>query len=343
MQRAAELIGEYDRYANLFSLNVEGAEKAFDGNAQAASALAKGIYDGSKASVKFGSKFVLGPSASRLVDQAYNGLDFLLNAQEVGVPTAAREALRRALVDVIFDVVPISELKDKTLSDVLGDGANKVIGSSGLYRLFDAAVRSPQFQKELMKVLAAAGRTVTVDTAKALVEKMLADSAAPLAGVAGVSTPDAPGSTTSVEAVSTCSAPIGKEGLSGQEAALALGPARDYYRANAIEAMVKGGILRVPLCGIEMGLMLKGATGEHRARAIAALVKVARSDLTGVEGAAMLGTPAECAEYYRANAISALAKGKRFKSNLSGKELAMILDGTTGEHRARAIAAISEK
>lgn len=140
-----------------------------------------------------------------------------------------------------------------------------------------------------------------------------------------------------------CKEPVVKAGLSGSDAGLALGPAKDYYRADAIEALVKGEKFRVPQCGAELGIALTGATGEHRARAIKALVPVIKSNLSGEEGAAILGTSKECSEYYRADAVTHLARGKKFKADLSGKELEMILDGTTGEHRARAIGAFSAK
>lgn len=69
-QMASELVALFDRHIRLFKLSADGATAAYEGNSSAASTLAKGIYDGCKASVKFGSKFVLGPAASQLVDQA---------------------------------------------------------------------------------------------------------------------------------------------------------------------------------------------------------------------------------------------------------------------------------
>ena len=141
--------------------------------------------------------------------------------------------------------------------------------------------------------------------------------------------------------VSECKEAVARPGLSGWEAALALGPAKDHDRANAIISMVQGGTLRIPQCGGELGVALAGATEAHRARAIEAIVSVAKSGLSGEEGAAILGNAKECSEFDRANAITYLAGGKKFKQDLSGKELEMILDGTSGAHRARAIDAIS--
>ena len=324
---------------NYSTLSVNGAFAAFDGNSSAASTFAKGIYDGCSASVKFGSSFVLGPASSLLVDIASDGFDILANMPDVGLAQAQATFLRKALIDVVFDSVPLSELEGKTLSETLGSAGTRVIGSSGLYRLLDSALHSPQFDKGLMKVLADAGKTVTVDQAKALVEKMLDDMATGSSTAKVVTPSSSAGSSATIE----CKEPVVKAGLSGGDAGLALGPAKDFDRANAIVSLVKGEKLRVPQCGAELGIALTGATGAHRARAIEALVPVIKSNLSGEEGAAILGSPTECAEFARANAISSLARGKRFKPTLSGKELEMILGGTSGAHRARAIEAISAK
>ena len=105
--------------------------------------------------------------------------------------------------------------------------------------------------------------------------------------------------------------------------------------------MVSGRKFREPQCGKELGAALKGATGSHRARAIGALVLVTKNSLTGEDAAAMLGSAKECGDNDRANAIIYLAGGNKFKPDLSGKELEMILDGATGRFRAFAIDAIS--
>ena len=146
----------------------------------------------------------------------------------------------------------------------------------------------------------------------------------------------------STSASSVCKEPVVKEGISGQDAQAALGPALDKDRADAIYYLVKGGKFRIPQCGPELGLALTGATEAHRARAIQALAGVVQSNLSGEDAAAILGTAKECSEKNRADAIYYLAKANKFKPILSGKELEMILDGTTGAARARAIQHISE-
>ena len=88
-------------------------------------------------------------------------------------------------------------------------------------------------------------------------------------------------------------------------------------------------------------MALTGATEAHRAKAIAALAPVVKANLSGENAAAILGTAKECSETNRADAIYYLALAKKFKQILSGKEMEMILDGTTGSARAKAIEYIS--
>ncbi len=140
-----------------------------------------------------------------------------------------------------------------------------------------------------------------------------------------------------------CSESVTQPGMSGKDAALALGPAKEYDRHGAIAAMARGGTLRNPLCAEEIALILKGTTQVHRAGSIAELVPVIKSELSGKEAAMILGSAQESAEYHRRGAIAHLARAKKIRSSLSGEELEMILDGTTGSHRSGAIGELSAK
>ena len=140
-----------------------------------------------------------------------------------------------------------------------------------------------------------------------------------------------------------CSEPVIQPGLSGKDAVLVLGPAKESDRYSAIGAMVRGGKLRNPLCAEEVALILKGTTQVYRALSIAVLVPVIKSKLSGKEAAMILGSAQECAESNRYSAIAALAEGKRIKSSLVGEEIEMILDGTTGVYRSTAIGVLSAK
>lgn len=74
-----------------------------------------------------------------------------------------------------------------------------------------------------MRVLAEAGKSMTIDQAKALVEKMRADTATTGSALASASpSPEAPGE--------GCSLPIERPGMSGTDAALTLGPAKENNR-----------------------------------------------------------------------------------------------------------------
>ena len=336
IERANDYIREFDRYEKLFTLSNNGAIAAYEGNSSSASTFAQGIYDGSKASVKFGAKFVLGPTGSRLVDQGFDVADFMVDAPELGLAQAAKKALSKQLVDVVFDLIPIDLAGGKTISQFLDKSSGKIIGSSGLYALLDEAFRSPQFAKELMRFLGKSGQIITEETAKSFALLALSNMAQPSSITS--STVKQPATADTSE---SCTEPVTKPGYSGQEAALALGPTIDNDRAIAIYYMVQGRKFREPQCGKELGAALKGATGRFRAAAIQALVLVTKNSLTGEDAAAMLGSAKECSDADRANAIYYLAVGNKFKPDLSGKELEMILDGATGRFRALAIDAIS--
>ena len=78
-------------------------------------------------------------------------------------------------------------------------------------------------------------------------------------------------------------------------------------------------------------------------RSIATFANLTKSELSGKESATILGPAPELAEWDRYRAIAALAKAKKFKSSLTGEEMAMVLEGATGDARARAIAEWSAK
>ena len=158
-----------------------------------------------------------------------------------------------------------------------------------------------------------------------------------------VPSPDAAPKPSSAVQSAACSEPVIQPGMSGKDAAMALGPAKEWDRHNAIVAMVNGGRVRIPLCAEEVAMILKGTHGDPRARSITVLAPTIKSGLSGPEAAAILGSTKETDDWHRHKAIAALANAKKFKLQLTGEELEMILDGTDGDPRARSIAEISAK
>ena len=156
-------------------------------------------------------------------------------------------------------------------------------------------------------------------------------------------TPAGDGTNSNAAGSIDCNEPTIKPGMSGRDGELALGPAKNWDRYNAIVALVAGGKFRSPLCANELALILKETTGDSRARSIAGLANLIKSELSGRESATILGSAQELAEWDRYNAIAALAKAKKFNSSLTGEEMAMMLEGATGDARARAIAEWSAK
>lgn len=129
-------------------------------------------------------------------------------------------------------------------------------------------------------------------------------------------------------------------GLSGVEAAQALGSTTDYDRRDAIRRMVEHNSIRSPLSAREAALIVKGATGAARAQCIAALAKLIKHNLSGEEGATVLGSAREITEYDRRDAIRALAKEERFGAN--GADAGLFLVGATGAARAQSIASFAK-
>jgi hypothetical protein len=141
----------------------------------------------------------------------------------------------------------------------------------------------------------------------------------------------------------TCKEIVVSPGLSGAEAALALGPAKEFDRAQQIAALVNGRSLRVPLCAEEVAQMLEGTTDANRSGSIGALVNVIKFDLSGKEAGTILGSAKQCGELARATAIAHLARAKKLKLPLQGDEWALVLDGTSGGNRSAAMNSILAK
>jgi len=133
-----------------------------------------------------------------------------------------------------------------------------------------------------------------------------------------------------------------REGLDGREIARALGATRNVAREQAIGGLVRSGKLAQPICAHEAALVVAGTTGASRSAAIKHLVSILQSDLSGEQARSILGSPDELAGVARQQAISVLAKARKLKRNLSGAEIEMLLEGTSGESRKTAIQALAE-
>ena len=134
-------------------------------------------------------------------------------------------------------------------------------------------------------------------------------------------------------------APYFRTDMRGQDIAAILGSAQlltDGNRANAIVALARAGRLPRAMTGAEGEMILAGATHGARATAISEMAPWFKNDLTGQEAALMLGLPAELVDGNRANAISALARAKRFGPSIGG-DGGLALNGATHGARATAI------
>ncbi|MEW6374258.1 MAG: hypothetical protein AB1502_00510, partial [Thermodesulfobacteriota bacterium] len=166
IDKARASVKDSDRYLKLFYLSNGAAIDVFKGNIDSAGELARGIYNGSKASVKYGAGVLLSPWGSKVVDGVFLITDFAVDVGEIGVPEASKKGISNALVDAIFDLVKIKSLGGKTLSQVLTKSTTELVGSSQLYPILDDILKSPEFEKALMTVLAKSAAYVVKEVTK---------------------------------------------------------------------------------------------------------------------------------------------------------------------------------
>jgi len=175
LDRANAYVAEADRYLQLFGLSNQGAIEAYNGNIDAAARFARGIYDASMASTKFGAAVVLGPWASRAADGVFLATDFLVDLSELGLDEAVQRAVRTALADVMFDELRVASLGGKTLSQFLTTPVTQAIGSSRVYPILNEILGEPEFQRAFMTVLAKSAKNITNELAKELTKRVSAE------------------------------------------------------------------------------------------------------------------------------------------------------------------------
>ena len=173
INKANSYLKEADRYLNLFNMSNSAAISTYSGNIDASYEFAKGIYEGSKASLKFGTGLVAGPLVSNKIDAVFMTTDFIVNSGELGIKEAQRSFVADAVTNLILNDIHIQSLHGKTLSDVLSDKTTNAIGSSGLYQFMDDILKSPDFQKPFMSILAKSGANVTNEKVSNITQSIL--------------------------------------------------------------------------------------------------------------------------------------------------------------------------
>ena len=124
--------------------------------------------------------------------------------------------------------------------------------------------------------------------------------------------------------------------LNASEVITTLGALNESNRSNAIAIMARSGQVRSPLSGSDGAAILQGTTQASRTASIGELGALFKTDLSGQEAEAILGSEATLSGSNRSNAIAALARAKRFGPSLS-EDAAQALKGTTEASRAAAI------
>ena len=150
---AQKYIKDADQYKKLADASYNASIEIYRGNVDAAAEIAKGIYNGSKASVKYGANMVLGPWGCKAFDGVFLITDFAIDSSSIGLSEATKNAVYEISIKVIFDEIKLESLGNKTISDVLTKGATKTIGDSRLYAVLDEVLKNPEFEKALMSTL----------------------------------------------------------------------------------------------------------------------------------------------------------------------------------------------
>ena len=129
-------------------------------------------------------------------------------------------------------------------------------------------------------------------------------------------------------------------GLSGAEAAKALGATKEWDRQFAIQQMASNNSICSPLSANGAKLILQGTTSGAREGSVVAVAKLIKQNLTGEEVSTILGGIAELAEWNRQAAIIALVKAERL--GVIGTDAALFLKGTSSGAREGAIVNIAK-
>ncbi|MEW6312990.1 MAG: hypothetical protein AB1513_02910 [Pseudomonadota bacterium] len=178
LEMANHYVAESERSLKQFSLSSQGAFEAYQGNLAAAGELAKGIYEGSKAAVKYGVNFTgMGPAAAQKVDAVFDTIfdvtDFAVNATDMGASAAAKKMLADKMASAILDA-KLPSLGGKSASDVLTKEATKEIGQSGLYEALQGFLKSEETKQAVMEFVAQSSAYAVNEMASGKLSEMLA-------------------------------------------------------------------------------------------------------------------------------------------------------------------------
>lgn len=130
--------------------------------------------------------------------------------------------------------------------------------------------------------------------------------------------------------------------MGGVDVTSTLGELRGSHRYAAIASLVKRGQISSPLSAADGAAILQGTTSSARSASISQLAALFAADLNGVEAATILGDEATLVESHRFAAIAALARAGKFRADLTGDEMALVLNGTSRSARSASISVIAK-
>lgn len=161
------------RYEQQFYLADKAATETFLGNIDAATKLAEGIYEGSKAAVIYGSSVVMGPVGSRMVDTIFDMTDFAVETSDSGLSSATKKLVAEKLTEMLFSQAPINALGGKTLKSEIDRKVTKSLGNPQVHEIVREIVSKPEFSKEFMSFMAKSSAHVVSQITEAQINKIV--------------------------------------------------------------------------------------------------------------------------------------------------------------------------
>ena len=128
--------------------------------------------------------------------------------------------------------------------------------------------------------------------------------------------------------------------LNGEDLVLILAGLEDYYRVNGIEALKRAEKIKTNLSAAEAAAILKGIGTGFKVQAISDIASQLAINLNGEDLVLVL---AGLEDSYRVNAIEALKRSEKIKTNLSTAEAVAILKGIGSSFKVQAISDIASQ
>ncbi|OHB73403.1 MAG: hypothetical protein A2Z25_01330 [Planctomycetes bacterium RBG_16_55_9] len=154
VDKANGYIQKADRNYVVASALRRDSQIVLDGTYSTAETATKGVKDACETAVKIGLK-VTNPSAGKVVDYIYIGVDYVVESAAKGADEARKNAAKRAAVQILFDQIKFRSLGNGTVADYV-----KNEGGKPLSEILDRLIESQEWKNALSKIIKESGVTL---------------------------------------------------------------------------------------------------------------------------------------------------------------------------------------